>query len=114
MSSIRFPTFAAFIGFPAVAFVLSASYGAARAGPMGAAGPPVRVGVAVGVDTAIALAGDEGLRLFDAQSGELLFTLTGPAEARVQRDGDRVRVSAEGGRPEPRENAPATRTYAAI
>jgi len=87
---------------PLAAFVLAASYGAARAVPRATetgVGPPIRVGLAVASDTALTLASDGGLRLLDAQTGELLLELAGPAEVRAARAGEMVRLSAPSGTP---------------
>lgn len=91
----RLPRLAA---LPAAAFLLAASLGAAGAGAP-SAGPPIRVGVAVGVDTALALASEDGLRVFDAQTDELLLEIGPPAEARVARAGELVRVEASAAGP---------------
>lgn len=87
---------------PVVAFVLAATLGAVRAAEPEArypAGPPIRVGIAVAADSALALGSTDGLRVLDAQGGELLFELEGPAELRVERAGEGVRLVA-GGRTE--------------
>ena len=86
---------------PAGAFVLAATLGAVRAAEPGAgrsSGPPIRVGIAVASDSSLALGSADGLRLRDAQSGELLIELAGPAEVRVEREDDRVRLVAPGTR----------------
>lgn len=104
---------------PLAAFVLAASYGAARAVPRsanGGAGPPVRVGLAVASDTSLVLASEGGLRLRDAQTGELLLELPGPARVEAARAGERVRLTARGheapeaysARAEPAGDAPVT------
>lgn len=79
------------------AFVLAATLGAVRAAEPEArypAGPPIRVGIAVASDSALVLGSMDGLRIFDAQGGELLFELEGPAELRAERAGDGVRLVA--------------------
>jgi stage II sporulation protein D len=84
---------------PLAAFVLAASYGAARAVPGGmdgGAGPPIRVGLTVASDTPLFLASEGGLRLRDAQSGELLLELPGPARVEAGRSGERVRLRVPG------------------
>lgn len=84
---------------PFAAFVLAASYGAARAVPRvmdGGAGPPIRVGLTVASDTPLSLASEGGLRLRDAQSGELLLELPGPARVEAGRSGERVRLRVPG------------------
>lgn len=105
---------------PAAAFVLAATLGAVRAAEPAArdvSGPPVRVGIAVASDGPLALGSTGGLRLLDAQSGEPLLELDGPADVRVERLGEGVRLVAgeertdAGGfavRAEPLGDAPVT------
>jgi stage II sporulation protein D len=84
---------------PLAAFVLAASYGATRAVPRvmdGGAGPPIRVGLTIASDTPLFLASKGGLRLRDAQSGELLLELPGPARVEAGRSGERVRLRVPG------------------
>lgn len=85
---------------PVAAFLFAASLGAAGAGAPGtrpATGPPIRVGVAVGVDSSLAVASADGLRLFDAQTDELLLEIPAPADVRLVRAGELVRVDAPDG-----------------
>jgi stage II sporulation protein D len=87
---------------PVGAFVLAATLGAVRADRPDAgrsSGPPIRVGIAVASDSSLALGSADGLRLLDAQSGESLLVLDGPAEVRATREGDRVRLVAADARP---------------
>lgn len=118
LRALRSPAYLA--ALPGAAFVLAATLGAVRAAEPGAgypAGPPIRVAVAVASDSSLALGSTDGLRLSDAQSGEVLAVLEGPAEVRVERAGDRVRLVAPGARvqsagfavrAEPRGAAPVT------
>lgn len=85
------------------AFALAATLGAVRAAEPAArypAGPPIRVGIAVASDSALTLGSMDGVQMRDAQSGELLLELEGPAEVRVERAGDGVRLVAGEGRTE--------------
>lgn len=81
-----------FAAVPIAAFVVAAGFGAAGPGPRVADGPPIRIGIAVAVDTPVALASTGGLRVLDAQSGELLVELGGPASVRAERADGRVRI----------------------
>jgi len=81
------------------AFGLAATLGVVRAAEpsaRSAAGPPIRVGIAVASDSALVLGSAGGLRLLDAQSGEPLLELAGPADVRVERAGEGVRLFAAG------------------
>ena len=101
---------------PLGAFVLAATLGAGRAAEP-VTGPPIRVGIAVASDSSLVLGSAGGLKLRDAQSGELLLELDGPAEVRVERAGQGVRLVAAGVRSdadafvfraEPRKGEPVT------
>ena len=84
---------------PLGAFALAATLGAVRAAEPGAghsSGPPIRVGIAVASDSSLVLGSADGLKLRDAQGGELLLELDGPAEVRVERAGEGVRLVAAG------------------
>ncbi len=98
-SGLRIP--ARLAALPVAAFVLAATLGAVRAAEPDArypAGPPIRVGIAVASDSSLALASIDGLRILDAQSGDLLLELDGPADVRVERQGEGVRLVAADGR----------------
>ncbi len=118
LSGFRIPARLAVL--PAAAFVLAATLGAVRGAEPAArdvSGPPIRVGIAVASDGPLALGSAGGLRLLDAQSGELLLELDGPADVRVERLGEGVQFVAgeertdAGGfavRAEPLGDAPVT------
>ncbi len=83
------------------AFALAATLGAVRAAePDARSGPPIRVGIAVASDSSLTLGSLDGLRMRDAQGGKLVLELEGPAEVRVERAGEGVRLVARDGRTE--------------
>lgn len=99
----RLPIPARVAALPVAAFALAATLGAVRAAEPDArypAGPPIRVGIAVASDSSLALGSMNGLRILDAQSGELLLELEGPADVQVERQAEGVRLVAGEGRTE--------------
>lgn len=83
-SPVRF-AFAAAAVFVGAAVVGAAGVGA---GSHGAIGPPIRVGIAVAVDTPLTLASADGLRLRNTQTGDMLLEVDEPTRLRVERRGE--------------------------
>lgn len=81
-------------------FGIAAMLGAAGVGaePREALGPPIRVGIAVAVDTPLTLASDTGLRLRDAQTGGVLLDVDEPIRLKVERRGDGLLARRAGAR----------------
>lgn len=73
-------------------FVGAALLGATGVGLRGdeLAGPPIRVGIAVAIDTPVAVTSATGLRLLDASGGDTLYRGSGRVELRLARSGPLV------------------------
>jgi len=86
------------LGGLVVVFVTAATLGAARASDVvHSQGPKIRVGVVVATTDPLSLASKTGLRVFDAQTHELLLESNGSADLELRREGGGVRVSPPAG-----------------
>ena len=81
-------------------FGIAAMLGAAGVGaePREALGPPIRVGIAVAVDTPLTLASATGLRLRDAQTGGILLDADAATRLKVERRGNGLVAHPDGAR----------------
>ncbi len=79
-----------FVVLAAGVFAAAAVLGAAGVGgpERVSAGPPIRVGIAVAVDTPLTLASADGIRLRNAQTGRMLLDVDEPIRFRVERRGE--------------------------